>query len=170
VVRLEAWAFDQGKIKSKPYAEFYKRHKNKFKHAYKRSSLEVTLEEARNKIDQMPSPFKEAAMTLLENGLRISELKTVSNGEIRGKGGKIRKIYGKIYGGLDVSVSTLSAQLKAVGLRAHTLRKLRATQIAERGAGAQDLCHIFGWSSITTAYHYLSPKQDEFIKNKFFGG
>jgi len=168
VVQFEGWCRLQGLIKATPYADFMKRHRNKLKHAYVREDVSMTYDEAWNKIALMPSPYREAAWTILDNGLRISELSTIRDGHVTGKGGKRRKIYGRIFGGTDVSVSTLSAQLKAVSLKAHTLRKLCATRVAMRGAPAADLCKIFGWSSIATAFYYLAPKSDQELKTKFF--
>jgi integrase len=162
---VEAWATSHGRGASFGYQDFLHRHRNRLKHAYLKEEIKVTYDEAFTRIQGLEDGCREAALTLLENGLRISELTSIRDGFVVGKGGKRRKIYGKIYTGKSLpSISHLSAKLRAVGLKPHTLRKLCATRVADRGATAADLCQIFGWSKLDTAYYYLQAKGDDKLR------
>jgi integrase len=154
ICALEAWIG-----KEKKFQDFMKKHGNRFKHAYKKEELDVTYEEAKERITSLPPAVREHAESLLRTGLRISEVGTVKNGRIIGKGGKTRSVYGNFAG--SVSQSVLRKQLRGVGLKPHTLRKLCATRLAEAGATPADLCKVFGWASIGTAYQYLQAKDDD---------
>ena len=177
-VHLYQWALDQGmkpySIKTlfirvtsleayancgSAYADFMRKHANRFKHAYVKRELKITFEEALTRIASLEAPYKTLALEMLQTGLRISETSKVSDGHVIGKGAKRRRVYGKI--SVQVPRSTFRAKLKAVGLNPHALRKLCATRLAERGATPADLCKIFGWSSIETAYQYLQAKEDD---------
>ena len=155
IVDLERWAeADWG------YQEYMKTHRNRFKHAYQKEEIHVTHKEAVDLISTLSNDNSRThALGLLKTGLRITESYRMVDGQVRGKGEKTRKIFGTIK--VTVPKSTLSRKLKAVGLKPHMLRKLCATRLAEKGATAADLCKVFGWSSIATAYQYLQPKDDE---------
>lgn len=145
------------------YQEFLDTHRRLFKHAYERKTVKLTYEEALARIKSLASvECREAALTLLSCGLRISELYTIKDGQVIGKGGKPRRIYGSIFlGGHGLpAATTLRRALKGVGLSPHDLRKLSATRAASRGASAADLCEIYGWSNITTAFNYLQSGKD----------
>lgn len=154
VAALEAWLGKETK-----YKEFMKKHANRFKHAYKKEELGIDYDEASKRINDLPASTRSLARSLLTTGLRISEANTNAAGSITGKGGKIRRIYGTLEGVLPQS--TFRRHLRGVGLKPHTLRKLCATRLAETGATPADLCKIFGWSSIATAYQYLQAKDDD---------
>ncbi len=154
ICALEAWIGKETK-----YKEFMRKHANRFKHAYKKEEIGITYGQAQDRIGQLPSGAKEYANSLLSTGLRISESTTVTDGTVVGKGGKVRKVYGRIEGVMPKSA--FYKRLRQVGLKPHTLRKLCATRLAEAGATPADLCKVFGWSSISTAYQYLQAKDDE---------
>lgn len=149
------------------FREFYRRHKNRFKHAYLKEEVAISYAEAVQRIELLSEPYRTASLELLRTGLRVSEPKTFKDGQVIGKGGKPRKVFGEIT--VKVPPSTLWLKLKGVGLKPHMLRKLCATNLGANGAGPADLCKVFGWSSIGTAYQYLQSKDDsrlmELMKN-----
>lgn len=140
------------------FQNYLAKHQNRFKHAYSREDLTMTYTEASKRIETLEEPYRSQARGLLQTGLRISESYTASGGVVKGKGGKIRKVYGKIES--IAPKSTFARKLKAVGLKPHSLRKLMATRLVEKGASAADLCKVLGWSSIKTAYQYLESREE----------
>lgn len=158
VCSLEAWCGF-----SPEYRTWMKKHQNKFKHAYEKEEVTITYEEAVKRIQSLEAGVREHGLGLLETGLRLNESYVVTNGTVRGKGQKPRKIFGTIKE--TVPKSTLWRKLKAVGLKPHMLRKLCATRLAEKGASAADLMKVFGWSDIRTASVYLQAKDEERLKS-----
>ncbi len=154
IVKFETWVG-----KETTYRDYLTKHRNRFKHAYKKEDIDVSYDEALRRIDSLPAGYREFAHGLISTGLRISEAYSVENGRVVGKGGKSRRVFGSVETN-GISKSAFAAALKAIGLKPHTLRKLCATRIADRGASPADLCRIFGWSSIATAYAYLQPADD----------
>lgn len=151
---VESWANLEPSFK-----KWMKKHANRFKHAYKKKDIAISYSEALERIGSLESPYNEMALGLLTTGLRISEAYVVQDGQVTGKGNKQRRVYGTIKE--TAPKSTFTRKLKAVGLTPHMLRKLCATHLAEKGASPADLCKIFGWSNIQTAYQYLQPREDE---------
>jgi len=142
------------------YDRFLKEMRNRFKHSYERKDVELTYDEAVSRINQIPClKARHMAIDMLRSGVRISEAYNIKDGAVRGKGDKLRKVFVPVEA--SVPRSTLWARLKEVGLKPHDLRKLCATRLASQGASAADLCKVFGWSSIATAYLYLQPKDDK---------
>lgn len=159
ICSLEAWAVENQKISKTPFKSYMDKQRNRFKHAYVKEDLDVTFEEALQRIQKLESPHREMAMSLLQTGVRISEAYKVNNGRVIGKGGKPRTIYGKIKA--TAPRSSFSRHLSRVGLKPHSLRKLWATRLGEKGATPADLCKAAGWSSISTAYAYLQARDDK---------
>lgn len=156
---MEKWAKIEPKFK-----DYLEKHQNKFKHVYQKEELDVTFEDALRKINEIAdNDCRAHALSLLHTGSRLSESYRVCNGSVVGKGGKVRKIYGKI--DTTVPKSTLSRKLRAVSLKPHTLRKLCATRLAQMGATPADLCKVFGWSDIKTAYQYLQAREDSKLES-----
>ena len=154
VCSLEAWVGE-----ATQFRDWFKKHRNRFKHVYQKEEVGISYEEALSLISRLPPREAAIAKSLLATGLRCSEVNKVRDGQVVGKGGKVRKVFGQAQGG--VPRSTLARKLRQVGLKAHTLRKLCATRLVDRGASPQDLCKIMGWSSLQTAYQYLIPHDDE---------
>lgn len=154
VCALETWAKN-----GTQYRDFMKKHGNRFKHAYVKEEVKISYTEAAKRAESLSSPYKEMALAMLRTGLRLSEMYVAKDGMVKGKGGKSRKVYGTIKE--TAPKSTFARKLKAVGLKPHTLRKLCATRLAEKGASPADLCKVFGWSAIGTAYQYLMPREDD---------
>lgn len=153
IVALEKW----GKLQPR-FQEYMEKHGRRFKHIYQKEELEVTYEQALERVKTLSDPSRGMAEALLATGCRLSEAYTFRDNRVTGKGGRVRKVYGKIKE--TAAKSTFARKLKAVGLKAHTLRKLCATRLAEKGASPADLCKVFGWTSIGTAYQYLQPAED----------
>lgn len=160
LVHFEAWLYEASLLRGEArFAQYMKKHKNRFKHAYVKEELSVTYDAACTRIAGMVG--NDTASQLLSSGLRISELYSIdADGYVTGKGGKRRRTFGATITKPTCSKSSLRNALRKIGLKPHTLRKLCATRCAERGASAADLCKIFGWSDIKTAYQYLQPKDD----------
>lgn len=159
LVSIETWAMESGKLKTPNFRLYMRKHRNKFKYAYQKEEVKLTYTQAKNRIMKLPDPYRAMALGMLTTGLRLSEVYKFNDGSVIGKGGKQRKVYDTIKG--TAPRGAFSRQLKAVGLKSHTLRKLCATRVAELGATPADLCKIFGWSSINTAYQYLQAKDDD---------
>lgn len=157
ICHLEAWA-NQGTA----YRDWYRKHLNRFKHVYVPKKVGLTYEEAIKRIKSLKEPYRTQALEMIKTGLRISEVARVKDGFVLGKGEKTRPVFGTIT--MNVPARTLQAKLKAIGLYPHALRKLCATKISEKDVTPQDLCAIFGWSSIQTAYSYLQTKSNERLK------
>lgn len=154
VRHLESWAQLEPLFKT-----YMATHRNKFINAYVKKEVKVTYDEALARINQLDPVHRGHALSLLSTGLRISESYAVQDdGLVKGKGGKIRRVYGKI--SKTVPKTTLWRKLRNVGLKPHDLRKLFATRLVERGATAADLCKVMGWSDIRTAYQYLQAKDE----------
>lgn len=153
VVNLERWARVEPR-----FARWMEKHGRRFKHIYAKEEIKITYEEAVRRIEGLKGRARFHAIGLLRSGVRLDESYRVYDGKVTGKGGKVRKVYGTIKE--TEAKSTFARKLKAVGLKPHTLRKLCATRLAEKGATPADLCSIFGWSSIETAYAYLMPKEE----------
>lgn len=149
------------------YMKFYDR--KFFKNAYNRELGVISREEALEKIALLTtSEQREHVMFLLNSGLRLEEsYNVISDGAggfiVKSKGGKIRRVYISPPKAL-VNKSTLQKALNKVGLKAHTLRKLCATNLANKGCSNMDLLKIMGWSKLETAQLYLQPKNDDHIK------
>lgn len=154
LVDLEKWIG-----RSEAFQTYMRDHARRFRHFYEKEEVQVSYEEAQKRIGELQEPYRSMARGLLQTGCRISEAYDIRDGRVVGKGGKTRKIYGKIEE--TAPKSTFWRKLKAVGLKPHTLRKLCATRLAELGASPADLCKVFGWRSIGTAYQYLQAKDDE---------
>jgi len=155
-----------------PYQAFRQENKKLFKNAYKRKKAPCGFEEAKRRLNTIQNPIiRLKAMSLLMHGLRASELGTVEEGSLYGKGDKRRMLYGlnipaeTLVEIKKVSYSTLRQALANVGLKPHDLRKAFATRLVEMGVNHFDLCEVMGWSSITTATAYIAPRDQKTLNN-----
>ena len=164
------WLIEEGHapegVRKNPFKAFIKTNAKLFKHAYQKETLDVGYEEAVRRINRLGcGETKAKAFELLATGMRYSESNTQIDGWIIGKGGKRRRVYRPeslpSATKFTRSYTTFYDNLKAVGLKPHTLRKLAATRYVERGAKEADLMALMGWSSIGTAASYLQAKRDE---------
>lgn len=159
------WRIDQG-LEDGPnkYKQFMKMHANKFKHVYTKTPVLLDYHSALRAISSLADQAtRDTAEFLLKSGLRISEAYKVKDGQVTGKGGKPRPVYVTPPTTL-VSKKVLREALSSIGLKPHDLRKLCATNLARNGADPATLCKAMGWSSISTAYRYLQPLDDNKIK------
>lgn len=160
---LELEVFGTAKFKT-----FKSTHARLFRNAYKKERVQLTMSDAVARINQLKDPaIKAKAFELLYSGMRYTESTTLKDGTVVGKGGKVRTVFVPITNHDMRYTGTYMAfwrALKAVGLKPHTLRKLRATNLIEQGASLPDLMEIMGWSSVQTASIYLQPKRQEELK------
>lgn len=151
------------------FQEYLKIHANKFKHVYSRKEVNIDYNTALQRIRSLSAQDTRAhAEFLLKSGLRISESYQVKDGYVVGKGSKPRKVFADPPKTL-VPKKRLREALTSIGLKPHDLRKLCATNLVRQGADAATLCHVMGWSKITTAYNYLQPFDDSKIKEMLNG-
>lgn len=160
------WLIERG-LRTGPniFKDFKRKNALLFKGAYKREEINISYEEAFQLISTIKNETdRNFAFCLLRSGCRVSELQTLNNGRVQAKGKKVRRVFGLAHqssGSLYNDIQSLRKSLRSVGLKPHTLRKLFATALAQRGAGPEDLCQVMGWNSIETAYLYLQPKKDD---------
>lgn len=155
------------------FKQFMRTNANLFKSAYQKERVKLTFAEAKKRIQSIASPqAREMAMFLLASGLRAHEglkyNKDVDQGVVVGKGARMRRIFNEQ---LAPRVSGLTyielyTELKKVGLKPHTLRKLAATELVRAGFREAELMHVMGWASMQTASSYLQPMADDVIANK----
>lgn len=157
-----------GKEAYKDYIEFPKTHANLFKNAY--SNKAELLSERTSKLLHDTDVDPDVAMvvdTLINTGMRISEVYTYSNGYVIGKGGKMRKVYGEVkLPAVLPSYHKVYRALKARGFKPHDLRKIFLTRLLQGGIDIHDVAHIAGHSSIQTTMRYLIPSTDEALTIK----
>ena len=140
-----------------------------FKNIYTRHTPDIGYDEAMDRIGQIQdSGIRAKCVQLLEGGLRYTESYTIANGKIRGKGGKERRVYVEAceYAG---SYSAVYKALKEIGLKPHMLRKIKATQLARRGARPEQLCEIMGWSNYNTGQSYINAGTDKELEALMIG-
>lgn len=157
------FAVENNLMEVNKYERFLKTNRNAFKHVYRRKEVHLSYEQAKAAINRIKDQAaKRHAEVLLNSGCRISESYSISvDDRVTGKGGKQRKVFNVPKDFQPTSQSKLRRELQKVGLRPHDLRKLAATRASENGARPEDLCALFGWSSIATAYHYLQPRRED---------
>lgn len=147
------------------FKDFTKKNRRLFKGAYKPERLDITFEEAREKLGLIPCErTRREAYRLLYGAQRWSD-QACGDGLVLGKGGRVRPDYssGPISGDRP-SYGAVYRALKKVGLKPHSLRKLALTRLVDKGATAADLMRVAGWSSIGTAFAYLQAKDDNRLK------
>ncbi len=157
------WRMDAGKEKGpNKYKAFRKRNAKQFKNTYVRKTPSITFEEAKSLIAQLPSEHRGKAAELLTGGLRYTESFTLSDGQVTGKGGKVRSVYPEVTApDYKASYQSFLRALKRVGLKPHMLRKIFATAFVNQSENPFLLLEVMGWSSITTAQSYVSANKDE---------
>lgn len=160
------WAIEAGLHRERnEWREVFKRAQAKLKSAYQPKRVSLSFEDAASRVAELAGPVKECAERMLYAGLRFSEAFAASGGSVVGKGNKRRTVFVAGYSITGTSPSKVRRALAERGLRPHDLRKLFLTRCAERGATAQDLCQLAGWSNIQTAYWYLQPKQEDKLRS-----
>jgi integrase len=169
VCKFWDWAIGENRIDGpNPYRKWMTTNGRLFKHVYKKSLPVISFAEAKQRIESLKNEaIKKQALCLLENGLRVGEHDTYKDGEVVGKGNKPRKIFGEQQPEGWISYFKLYFALKEIGLKPHDLRKIRATDLAQKGLSEADLCYIFGWESFETAGSYLGHKKDLTLEEIF---
>lgn len=166
------WCNKEGLISAEsgnPYRSYRTSNARLFKNVYKRSPSRLSFDEIKSRIAQIShKKVRNKALELLTSGLRYTESLSKEDGNIVGKGGKVREFLGDQICDWDLSYSFFYMELKKVGLSPHDLRKAFATRMVESGMNPYDLCRVMGWSKLETAMSYVqTSKRDElkdFIK------
>lgn len=175
--RMSAYAVKTTMIRLSDYKAFIGDHSWRtflrdnsklFQNAYVKERLDITFEEAKDKIALLSPDVRDIATELLISGARISELLSHKQGRVIGKGGRVRDLFMKCPSKTfdQFSYNEVYHEFKKVGLKPHTLRKLAATRMVEMGFNEMDLMRVMGWSQIATAACYLQPKRDEEIRRR----
>lgn len=172
--------------KENPYETWRKTNQNYFKNTYDKKQVPFTYEEAIEKIQQIKEEgSRQLALTIIKSGTRWCESQQpYGRGYLVGKGGKRRPDFRPPCSSLRpnstastgdetsvhdgpgqlISYAHFWAQLRAVGIKPHELRKLAASKASRNGAKPEDLCEIFGWQSFETARRYLQPLETDDLR------
>lgn len=154
------------------YMKFDAPNKFKVSSVYKPAVVVITHSALINKINMDPEFTeieRETLKYLLNTGLRISELykvEEISSGKwhVKGKGGKFRRVL--LQPPTEIlSKDLIRKSLSRYSLTPHDLRRLFATELANKGLTGNQLKQIMGWSSIQTANYYLQNTEDELLLN-----
>jgi integrase len=156
VTEFWQWMLDEGKVQGRnEYQKFRKTNARLFKNTYNRQPARYSFKQAVSRISRIRQDIlRTAAEKLLTNGLRISEIRNLRDGQVTGKGNKSRKYFGQVIG-VSVPEHQLREALGRVGLKPHDLRKICASELVKRGASPFELREIMGWSSVETAMSYV---------------
>lgn len=163
------WAIDHEYLTGPNKLKEWKlKNQNLFKYSYERKTPEISYDEAKEKIAALPSPESRSfALFILRTGLRMVEAQqyeNIASGFVIGKGRKKRKVFEPPVR-YSKSLRQFARELKEyAGLKPHDLRKIKASQLSERGARPEQLCHLMGWSSFQTAFYYLNAGKEEELK------
>lgn len=140
-----------------------------FKNAYEKERLALDFDEAVTRIKTIKNePARKLALAMMRTGLRAHEaIKYDGSGSVVGKGAKPRAVYlQEDLSALRVNYKQLYKELRMVGLKPHSLRKLAATRLVEKGLKEADLMAILGWNSMQTASSYLQPSKEIELKER----
>lgn len=163
------WQIEEGLVTENPYKAFMKKNALLFKGVYEKEKIEIGFQEAWARIEQIKDPdLKAKAIQLISTGMRWTESSTLDDlGMVTGKGRKRRRIFNSKSISYTSSYSTFLRKLyRATGLKPHSLRKLFATEMVNKGFTLPDLLKVMGWSSTTTAESYLQSRQEDELEIK----
>lgn len=164
VVNFYDWMIQEGYIKDQNiFRAWQNEHRRLFKHVYERHQPTVTFSQARDLIQTINNnKYRDAALFLLDTGLRISEITAIRGSKVKGKGGKVRTIFKRAPEGIEgISIQMLRKELRKIGLKPHDLRKILATHLYESGLSQRDLMAVFGWETFETASAYIAAKKED---------
>lgn len=154
-----------------PPKAFMKSEAKRFKHAYNPAKVEMTFEEACERIGKIENDVvREKAIQLLGTGMRYEEsTKVGADGKVVGKGGYEREVplaKELAVEGFDISYATVLRHLKKVGITPHMLRKLCATKHVAEGAQEADLMKLMGWRTSQMAAVYVQERRANELAEK----
>lgn len=157
-----AWCWP---LQYNPYEIFREANPRLFdtKSAYIRRIPKQSFKDAWQKLEGARPDVRKRAREILGAGLRWIESVRHENGEVVGKGGRIRKVYVPVVEGkpFEMSYSTFRRELKKLGLKPHDLRKIFAKESVRQGANQFDLCTLMGWSNLNTARSYVEGDEEK---------
>jgi integrase len=163
---LRQWALERGHSQGvNEHARFREDNARLFKNAYQRRPAAATLQDLRAAVArEQEGPVSDKLAHLLENGLRYAESLTHKDGQVVGKGGKVRATILPNGPAKHASYAAVRAACRRLGVRPHDLRKALATDLYRRGLREIDICEVMGWSSIDTARSYVRPMAIEEVR------
>jgi integrase len=164
IASFEKWLNGQS-----AYQDFIDKNRKLFRNAYEKEKLEVTFEEALERIKKIDDKeLREKALQLIGSGARWKESTTLDgSGFVIAKGGRRRKLLNADSVRFEKSYSHFLRRLKdETGLKPHSLRKLFATKLVDSGFTIQDLMMVMGWSSLQTAMSYLQTKKESELEKR----
>lgn len=169
-----AWMQEEQGFQGKNlFAKFLREQAQLFKHVYKKERLQSDFLDAKNRISKIGSAsVRQLAEEMLSSGVRVSEClnREVQSDCVVGKRGSSRRV--NINPSNNKAMATYSEVhrgLREVGLKPHTLRKLFATRLVERGFKLPELMEVMGWRSVQTAASYLQPISERELLAKVAG-
>ena len=164
------WGIKYKKFTSpNPYQIFREENVQCFRNVYLKKPCGMNLPSLREKIESIPAEYediKNAFRLMLAGGLRKCELHTITeDGYVKGKGGKVRKVYVPKLTGPVADKARYSTMLKLahryLGITPHKIRSAKMSAMARKdGMTLKDLMEFAGWSSMGTADSYLAANQD----------
>ncbi len=169
------WLLSKGyRWGANPYREFRKRNKRLFKNVYEPRVPETSYLEARKLVEGIEDgAVRAACLELLDGALRHVDYARRQGDHTRGKGGKLRRVYGEQKTQERVRYQRLYRSLRSAGLRPHDLRKIRLNQAVDAGMEPFMLKDFAGWESIETAQSYIKRREnkvEEFLAGVDGGG
>lgn len=154
-----------------PVKQFMRDKANLFKQVYKKKEVDLTFDEAKKRIAKLQDEeVKEKALQLLYTGMRYAESMAVNDdGQVKGKGGWVRDVPNakEFEAKFSMSHTTFWRALKEIGLTPHDLRRLFATEMADKGAMEADLMKAMGWRSSNMASLYVQARREKELAGKF---
>lgn len=163
------WLIEKGIVHgANPYSSWRASNARLFKNMYVRKTAKLSFAEAKERIAKIPDPAsKDYALGLLSSGLRYCEPARITDGVVKGKGGKMRVVFGAKQQRAfkyNKSYYTFRRHLAEVGLKPHDLRKVFASSLVKNGANEFDLLEVMGWESLETAKSYVGARKKEELK------
>ena len=146
---------------------FFRRSYDRLKDVRKLSQIRYADVIEKIKTSNLEEDIKEHALKILTTGARYRESITHDKeGYVKGKGGKVRRLFLKGARQYTRSYTRFYRALKKeIGLTPHQLRKLMATELARNPeVSPRDLMEIMGWTNMITAGVYLQPRRESKLK------
>lgn len=160
------WASDEGHAHASknPFTRFIRERALLFRNAYTKERLSANFVYVQDRLKKVRCPIvRELATEMLTSGLRVSEClnRDVQDNRVVGKRGLERHANVSTRNNSNtVPYIDVYTGLREVGLKPHTLRKVFANRLVERGFKLPELMAVMGWKSVQTATSYLQPKED----------
>jgi len=171
------WAIELGKLHGpNQWRLFMETNARLFKNVYVKEDVNETYDSALAKIRTIGDPtIQRLALQMLASGARSSEILALdSSNMVIGKGGKARRLFlpAALSGGhgsegvQKVTYRKLYSELKKVGLKPHTLRKLFTTKLVRSGLDLFEVMQATGHSSVQSLQSYVQEARRDELETK----